>query len=102
MEVRPDGFITFPLVGDLQAVGKTTQELAAEIQQKLRSYVIDPHVTVLVREFRTVSVQVLGEVKTPGYYQVRAGARLLDVLGLAGGPTKAADLSQVSITRQTL
>lgn len=100
VEVRPDGMITFPLVGDQKAAGKTTQELAAAIQEALRAYVIEPHVTVLVSQFRTVGVQVLGEVRSPGYYQVRANSRLMDVLGLAGGPTRAADLSQVLLTRQ--
>ena len=71
VEVRPDGMITFPLVGDQLAAGRTTQDLAGDIQQELRAYVIEPHVTVLVSQFRTVGVQVLGEVKSPGYYQVR-------------------------------
>lgn len=102
VEVRPDGFITFPLVGDLFAVDKTTAELAGEIETALGQFVIEPHVTVLVREFRTVRVQVLGEVRNPGYYQLRANARLMDVLGLAGGPTQAADLSRVVVTRQSL
>ena len=102
VEVRPDGMITFPLVGDQLAAGRTTQDLAGDIQQELRAYVIEPHVTVLVSQFRTVGVQVLGEVKSPGYYQVRANSRLMDALGLAGGPTKAADLSNVLINRQSL
>jgi len=101
VEVRPDGMITFPLVGDRQAVGRSTQELASDIQEALREYVIEPHVTVLVSQFRTVGVQVLGEVKSPGYYLVRANARLMDALGLAGGPTRAADLSQVVLTRRS-
>ena len=60
VEVRPDGMITFPLVGDQLEAGRTTQDLAGDIQQELWAYVIEPHVTVLVNQFRTVGVQVLG------------------------------------------
>lgn len=99
VEVRPDGYITFPLVGDHYVVGKSTSQLAAEIQNELENFVVDPSVTVMVREFRTIRVQVLGEVRNPGYYTLRTGDRIMDALGLAGGPTEDANLVNVTLTR---
>ncbi len=97
--VRPDGYLTFPLVGDHWALDKTARELTAELEEILADFVVNPQVTVIVSQFRTLQVQVLGEVKSSGYYQLKAGSRLLDVLALAGGPTPAANLQQVSVTR---
>jgi len=100
--VRPDGYLTFPLVGDHMAVGKSARQLSQELEAILADYVVNPRVTVIVSQFRSLQVQVLGEVKSSGYYQLRAGARLMDILALAGGPTQAADLQQISITRYYL
>lgn len=100
--IRPDGFVTFPLVGDIWAVDKTPRQLSAEIQGILGEFVINPQVTVIVSQFRSLQVQVLGEVRTAGYYQPKAGSRLLDILALAGGPSGTADLSSVTITRYSL
>ena len=102
VEVRPDGYITFPLVGDVWAVEKTARMLSNEIQAALEDYVVEPRVTVIVSKFRTLQVQVLGEVASPGYYELKASSRLMDVLGAAGGPTKEADLANVTITRYVL
>lgn len=99
IEVRPDGYITFPLVQDHYASGKTTSQLAIEIQSELADFVIEPSVTIMVKEFRKIRVQVLGEVRNPGYYTLRAANRLMDALGLAGGPTSDANLSCITITR---
>ena len=70
VQVRPDGYITFPLVGDQLAEGKTASQLAAEIQQQLSAYVVAPSVTIIITEFRTIRVRVLGEVRNPGYYKL--------------------------------
>ena len=96
--IRPDGYLTFPLVGDHFAANKTPRQLGAELQAILGEFVINPQVTVIVNQFRTLQVQVLGEVRTSGYVQLKAGSRLMDVLASAGGPDKTADLSRVTIT----
>ncbi len=100
--IRPDGYLTFPLVGDLWAVDKTPRQISSELQNMLAEFIVNPQVTVIVSQFRTLHVQVLGEVKESGYYQLKAGARLADVLALAGGPTATADLSSVTVTRYVL
>ena len=97
--IRPDGYLTFPLVGDHFAIDKTPRQLGVELQAILGEFVINPQVTVIVNQFRTLQVQVLGEVRTSGYVQLKAGSRLMDVLASAGGPDKTADLSRVTITR---
>lgn len=100
--IRPDGYLTFPLVGDHWAVDKTARQLSNELQEILAQFVVNPQVTVIVSQFRTLQVQVLGEVRSTGYYEIKAGSRLMDVLALAGGPTKTADLGRISLTRYVL
>ena len=102
VSVRPDGYITFPLVGDLWAVDKTPRQLSAELQELLAEFVVNPQVTVIVSQFRTLQAQVLGEVRSSGYYELKAGSRLTDVLALAGGPNPTAELSRVTVTRYIL
>ena len=87
-----------PLVGDLWAVIR--RGISSELQNMLVSS-SQPRLRSLSL-FRTLHVQVLGEVKESGYYQLKAGARLADVLALAGGPTATADLSSVTVTRYVL
>lgn len=99
VQVRPDGYITFPLVGNLMAAGKTSGELTTELQTRLSEYVVDPSVTVIITQFRNIEVQVLGEVRNPGYFRLKANARLLDAISSAGGPTEDANLTQVTLTR---
>jgi len=95
--VRPDGYLTFPLAGDVWAIDKTPRQISAELL--LSEFIVNPQVTVLVSQFRTLHVQVLGDVQQSGYYQLQAGSRLSDVLAMAGGPKETADLSSVTITR---
>ncbi len=99
VEVRPDGYITFPLVGDWFARGRAPKEIAAEIQAELEQYVVEPHVTVMVKQFRSVQVQVIGQVGSPGYYRLRDSGRVMDAIGMAGGPTNLADLTAVTVNR---
>lgn len=98
-QVRPDGYVTFPLVGDRMADGLTPQELSRDLQQLLGEFVVDPQVTVEVTKFRTIHVQVLGEVKSPGFFSLEANSRMMDAIGIAGGGTTNADFSKVSLIR---
>src|SRR5579883_2181079 len=68
--VRPDGKISLPLIGEMTASGKTVVDLQKEIGQKLKAYVADPTVTVVVKEVNSPKVSILGEVKTPGRYKI--------------------------------
>lgn len=81
--VRPDGKITFTLVGDIVALGKTTEELTKDIEQKLLDYVKEPQVTVILSKFNHPNVYILGEVENPGPYELTDPNMLLELLAQA-------------------
>jgi polysaccharide export outer membrane protein len=83
--VRSDGKISLPLVGEVQAGGKTPRALKAEIAEKLKSYISEPEVTVIVQETRSKKFNVLGQVARPGSYPLTNSLTVLDGLALAGG-----------------
>ena len=100
--VRPDGKVSSPLVQEIQAAGKTPQELAKEIEQALSAYVKDPVVTVTVMEFIGAvgeNVRVSGEVKTPQALPYRRNMTLLDVMIAAGGFTEFAAGNRSTLVR---
>jgi polysaccharide export outer membrane protein len=86
--VRPDGKISLPLIGEMTASGKTAIELQKEIAQRLKQFVADPTVTVVVKEVNSPKVSILGEVKNPNIYKIKDRATLLDIIALAGGETE--------------
>jgi polysaccharide export outer membrane protein len=86
--VRPDGKISLPLIGEMTASGKTATDLQKEIAQKLKQFVADPRVTVVVKEVNSPKVSVTGEVKNPNMYKIKDRATLLDAIALAGGLTE--------------
>jgi len=87
--VRPDGMISVPLIGDVQAGGKTATELAADVKQKLALFVRDPNVTIIITELRSHEflsrVRVTGAVRTPRSSQYRQGMTVVDAVLEAGG-----------------
>jgi len=97
--VRPDGKISIPLIGEMQASGKTATELQKEITQRYSRFIAEPAVTVVVKEVNSPKVSVLGEVKNPGIYKIRERATLLDVLAMAGGTTEYAKKDQIHVIR---
>lgn len=97
--VRPDGFISMPMAGDVVAAGKTPAELAEELQQKLSPYVQEPRITVIVREVNSSRVFVTGEVAHPGAYPLRGRVSLVQAIALAGGFTDFADSDGIIVIR---
>jgi polysaccharide biosynthesis/export protein len=98
--VRPDGGISFPLVGDIKAAGKSPAELQAEITTRLEAYIPDAVVTVSVVELRGLRIYVSGQVKNPGQYTVGRYVDVLQALSLAGGLTPFADERSISVIRR--
>lgn len=84
-QIGPDGLISLPLIGTVQAAGLTTRQLENEIASKLNDYVQNPRVSITVTEYRSEPVSVLGEVNTAGVQQLRGETRLMQVLSSAGG-----------------
>jgi polysaccharide export outer membrane protein len=97
--VRPDGMISFPLVGDVRAGGLVISQLNAELTKRLQDYIKYPQVTVLLRKFGGKNVVILGQVGFPGVYATTGKVTVLEAVALAGGFTQDAVLSSVIIIR---
>ena len=99
-QVNSAGTILLPVVGDVTTLGLTCAELQKELQRKLARYLVDPQVSVTVKQYSPLgaSVFVLGEVVKPGMYELPAGATLMQALAAAGGPTPNAD-DRVTVAR---
>lgn len=98
-EVQANGMITMPFIGDVNAAGLTTHQLQKIIIERLSKYIRDPFITVLVKEFNSSKVFILGKVKLPGAYPLKRRINLLEGLTTAGGITEKADLSGAYIVR---
>lgn len=97
--VQADGSVVFPLVGRTSAAGKTTRDLAAQLANLLgRSYVRDPQVSITVREYRSKTVLVAGEVAHPGSYPLASGATIVEILAKAG-PVSAGAAAEAIVVR---
>jgi polysaccharide export outer membrane protein len=100
LTVDDSGTVIVPLVGEVQAAGLSTAQLAAGLTERLgRDYLVDPHVDVAVVEYWSQWVMVAGEVKSPGRVPLRGGTRLKEVLSDAGGFLETGG-PQIVITRR--
>jgi polysaccharide biosynthesis/export protein len=99
LPVRPDGKISLPLINDVKAAGLTAMELGQEITQKLKSYVKDPLVTVVVTGINSQRYYVLGEVGRAGVYPLLPGMTALQALSAAGGFSQFAHIKKIYILR---
>jgi polysaccharide export outer membrane protein len=100
--IRPDGLISLPIIGDVQAAGVTANELAERIAQHLRQFSNNPAVSVSVKEINSYSIYVLGEVTKPGKYQAKSFTTILQAISMAGGFTEFAKKNQLQIVRNRL
>jgi polysaccharide export outer membrane protein len=101
VQVRPDGKITLPLVGDLDATNRTPIELRDTIATSLKEYMTNPVVTVIVVEATAATAYVMGEVNHPGSVNLQAPLTILQALALAGGLKDFADAKNIKILRKT-
>jgi polysaccharide export outer membrane protein len=99
VQVRPDGRISLPLVGDVSAVGKTPSQLTDEISSRLRAYMENPTVSILVKEVKSYQIYVLGEVNKPGKYPLTSKLTLLQAITVAGGFTQVAARNKIVVFR---
>lgn len=99
--VRPDGGFSFPLVGDIDARGKSVAELQVIVTQRLSKYISDPVVSVSVTEIHGNKVYVIGQVTKPGEFIVNPRVDVMQALSMAGGTTAFASLSNIIILRRT-
>jgi len=98
--VRPDGMISLPLLNDVHAAGLSPMQLRGMLTTALEKYMPAPMVSVIVREVHSFKVSVIGEVKTPGRYELRSRTTVLDVLAMAGGLSQYASRGRITILRR--
>ena len=98
--VRPDGMVTLPLVNDVKAVGLKTEELQNVLMEKLKNFVNEPQVTVIVRAIRSRKVSLVGEVGHQGTYTLNGDMTALELLAAAGGVSPFAKADSIYILRE--
>jgi polysaccharide export outer membrane protein len=99
--VRPDGAFSFPLAGQMDARGKTVQELQQMVTERLKKFISDPVVTVSIQEIKGNKVYVIGQVNKPGDFIVNPRVDVMQALSMAGGTTPFAALGDIMILRRT-
>lgn len=98
--VRPDGVFSFPLVGDVQADGRTVEEIRADLVKRLTKYIPNPNVSVAVMKVLSYKVYVVGRVNKPGEYVIGHYTDVLQALSLAGGLTPFAAENDIKVIRR--
>jgi len=98
--VRSDGRISLPLVGEIQASGRTPKQLETEISTKLKDFVSEPEVTVIVQEIKSQKFNVLGMVMKPGSYPLANPTTIIDAIAMAGGFRDFAKQKDVYVLRR--
>jgi polysaccharide export outer membrane protein len=99
MFVRPDGMISLPLIGDIRAAGKTPLQLADDISAKLRKFIQDPNVTIVLNAMTSKKVYFIGEVGKTGPIEMTPGMTLLQAIATAGGLSEFANKKKIYILR---
>lgn len=98
--VRSDGKISLPLVGEVQAAGITPLKLEQEIAARLKNYIAEPEVTVIVQQVNSQKFNILGQVNRPGSYPLATSPTVLDAIAVAGGFRDFAKQKAIYVLRQ--
>lgn len=98
--VRPDGNVSFPLVGEIHAEGMTVSQFTNVLQQGLSRYIVDPDVSVNISKLGRVRVYVFGEVKKPGAVELEKGHTVIDAIGAAQGFTRDTAKKKIFLIHQ--
>ena len=99
--VRPDGKITLPLIGDIQAAGISTKGLQSLLTKKLKTYTKNPEVTVILVESHSKKFYIIGKIKRPGTYPLSPDMTVLQALAVTGGLEEWADKDGIRIIRRS-
>ena len=97
--VRPDGKITLPLLGDVQATGLTPHTLEGKVRDGLKAYVANPEVTVIVQEVKSLKFNIVGEINHPGSFALSQPMTVLDGIAVGGGLRDFAKGSKIYVLR---
>ena len=101
LEVLADGTVVLPMAGAVPEAGKTVSELRQELEMKLKEYLVDPQVSLDIKDYKSQPVNVVGEVKNPGQYYLKGPTTLVDIIALAGWMTANAG-SEIALTRHEM
>jgi polysaccharide export outer membrane protein len=101
IQVRSDGKISLPLLGEVQATGLTPLQLEQDLTAKLRNYITKPEVTVMVEQINSKKFNILGQVVKPGSYSLAIAPTIVDAIAIAGGPRDFAKQKSIYILRET-
>ncbi|HEU5411281.1 MAG TPA: polysaccharide biosynthesis/export family protein [Candidatus Acidoferrales bacterium] len=97
--VRPDGKISLPLIGQIQASGLTPLQLQDNITQQLKQYISNPEVTVIVSDPRSHQINIVGQIARPGTFPLRESMTVLDAIAEAGGFKDFAKQTKIYVLR---
>ena len=97
--VRPDGKVSFPLIGDVDVTGKTVAQFREELANRFSQYLVTPSISVNVMKLGTTRVYVLGEIKRPGLYELEKSHKVIDALAKAEGFTEKSGKKNVFLVR---
>jgi polysaccharide export outer membrane protein len=98
--VRPDGFISFPLIGAVRATGRTASQLKSEMESKLIRYVPEVTLSVEIKQINSLVIYVIGKVNNPGRFILNVDVDVLQALATAGGLNVYAKRNKIKIFRQ--
>lgn len=98
--VRPDGFISFPLIGDVQAAGKTSSKLKSEIEGRLVRYVPGLTLSLEIKQINSMIIYVVGKANAPGRFVLNCNVDVLQAIATAGGLNTFAKRNDIKIFRQ--
>lgn len=98
--VRPDGGISMPLIGEVDAAGHTVEQVRSTIDERLRKYIPDPTVAVIVKQALGNQIFVIGKVNKPGEYPINRPVDVMQALSLAGGTTPFAAVNEIRVLRR--
>jgi polysaccharide export outer membrane protein len=101
IQVRSDGKISLPLLGEVQATGRSPLQLEQDLTARLRNYITKPEVTVMVEQINSKKFNILGQVTKPGSYSLTLAPTVVDAIALAGGPRDFAKQRSIYILRQS-
>lgn len=99
--VLPDGKIQFPLIGEVTAGNKTLAALGKELSQKIKKFVPDPNLSVMVQQVKSMLIYVIGKVNRPSHFELNTNINVLQALAMAGGLNTFAKRSKIKIFRVT-
>lgn len=100
MAVRTDGKISLSLIDEISAAGQTPLQLKEKISERLKLYIENPTVSVIVTEVNSFKVYVSGQVRTPGVHRLRSDTSIIQIISLAGGFTDWANPKKIVLIRK--